>query len=78
LIEVEDVGRALIQDELFGPVMVLERFADEAHAIERANATRYGLAASVWTSDAAKARWVAIAVVRAARSVALVDSRARS
>lgn len=58
LIEVEDLNSPLIQNELFGPVMVVERFTDENDAVKRANATRYGLAASVWTSDATKARRV--------------------
>jgi betaine-aldehyde dehydrogenase len=36
---------------LFGPIVSLERFTDEADAIARANATRFGLAASVYTND---------------------------
>ena len=40
---------ALAQDEVFGPVLVAMRFADEAEAIRLANGTRYGLAAGVWT-----------------------------
>lgn len=59
LIAVEDLASPLVQNELFGPVMVIERFADEDDAVMRANATRYGLAASVWSGDAGKARRVA-------------------
>lgn len=59
LIAVEDLGSPLVQNELFGPVMVIERFKDEDEAVLRANATRYGLAASVWSGDAARARRVA-------------------
>jgi len=59
LVEVEDLASPMIQDELFGPLLVIERFRDEEDAVERANATRYGLAASVWTLDASKARRVA-------------------
>lgn len=59
LIEVEDTSSPLIQQELFGPLLVLERFRDEAEAVLRSNATRYSLASSVWTRDATKARRVA-------------------
>jgi acyl-CoA reductase-like NAD-dependent aldehyde dehydrogenase len=53
LVEVSDLSSKYIQEELFGPVLVIERYRDQADAIARANATRYGLAASVWTSDRA-------------------------
>jgi aldehyde dehydrogenase (NAD+) len=38
-------------DEIFGPVLVVQPFADEAEAIRIANATPYGLVAGVWTRD---------------------------
>ena len=41
----------MVQDELFGPIISIERFSDEAEALVKANATRYGLAASVYTND---------------------------
>lgn len=47
----DDVDSWLVQDELFGPIITLERFGDEAEAIARANATRFGLASSVYTRD---------------------------
>ncbi|TAL75612.1 MAG: aldehyde dehydrogenase family protein [Burkholderiaceae bacterium] len=59
LVEVENLDSKFIQDELFGPLMVIEHFKDEADAIRRSNATRYSLAASVWTQDGTKARRVA-------------------
>ena len=47
------------QEEIFGPVVTLLPFDDEAEAIELANATTYGLAASVWTTNLARAHRVA-------------------
>ncbi|MFW5918102.1 MAG: aldehyde dehydrogenase family protein, partial [Haloferacaceae archaeon] len=46
-------------EELFGPVLTLYRFESEAEAIRRANDTRYGLYAVVWTNDLSRAHRVA-------------------
>jgi len=59
LVEVPVLASKYIQDELFGPVLVIERYRDPAEAIARANATRYGLAASVWTTDRAVGQAIA-------------------
>ena len=59
LVEVHDLKSEFIQDELFGPLLVIERFMSEDDAVTRANATRFGLAASVWSTDAKKIRRIA-------------------
>jgi aminomuconate-semialdehyde/2-hydroxymuconate-6-semialdehyde dehydrogenase len=51
-------GSPLLTREVFGPVLTAQRFRDEAEAITLANATDYGLAATVYTGDEARARRV--------------------
>ena len=45
----------IIQNEVFGPVITVQSFTDEAQAVEYANGVEYALASSVWTKDHARA-----------------------
>ena len=48
----------IVQEEIFGPVLVVQTFADEKEAVRLANDTIYGLAGAVFTNDVAKAHRV--------------------
>lgn len=54
-----DPGAVIAQEEVFGPVLGLFPFADEADAIRLANGTEFGLVAGIWTKDGARQHRVA-------------------
>jgi aminomuconate-semialdehyde/2-hydroxymuconate-6-semialdehyde dehydrogenase len=58
---IEDLGPdcQTNQEEIFGPVVTLQPFKTEDEALQRANATSYGLAATIWTQDISKANRMA-------------------
>jgi betaine-aldehyde dehydrogenase len=55
-------GTRVWREEVFGPVVAVTPFDDEAHAVTLANDTPYGLSGSVWTGNGARALRVARAV----------------
>ncbi|MCW5684066.1 MAG: aldehyde dehydrogenase family protein [Pseudolabrys sp.] len=59
-----DVGHdmRISQEEIFGPVVSVVRFSDEADALRKANGTRYSLAAGVWSRDIGRVHRFAKAV----------------
>jgi aldehyde dehydrogenase (NAD+)/betaine-aldehyde dehydrogenase len=58
---IDDVDPAslIAQEEIFGPVLTVNRFSDEDEAITLANGTQYGLLGAVWTTDLSRAHRLA-------------------
>jgi acyl-CoA reductase-like NAD-dependent aldehyde dehydrogenase len=59
LLEITNTESPYVQEELFGPLVIAEAFRSDEEAIERSNATRYGLAASIWTRNQRLAHHIA-------------------
>lgn len=58
ILEAADPSLRIVQEEIFGPVLVVQKFRSEEEAIRLANGTKYGLAGAVFTNDGAKAQRV--------------------
>ena len=67
-------GAELAQEEVFGPVLAVLDFDDEAEALATANASRFGLAASIWTSNLDRAHRLARRLRAGTVSVNTVDA----
>lgn len=62
LFTIDDVNSPMVQEELFGPIVSIETFEDEQEAVAKANATQYGLAASVFTQNLNRATRISRAI----------------
>ena len=62
MLQIAGDNTSVIDEEIFGPVLSVDTFSNEEEAIFKANNTRYGLAASVWSRDIRKAKRVASSI----------------
>ncbi|HEV3267018.1 MAG TPA: aldehyde dehydrogenase family protein [Acidimicrobiales bacterium] len=69
VLETNDTSSRAFQEEIFGPVVSVVRFSDEAEAIAIANESPYGLSGSIWSRDIGRALRVARGVETGALSV---------
>ena len=69
VLETSDTSSRAFQEEIFGPVVSVVRFSDEAQAIAIANESPYGLSGSIWSRDIGRALRVARGVETGALSV---------
>jgi acyl-CoA reductase-like NAD-dependent aldehyde dehydrogenase len=69
VLETNDMTSRSFQEEIFGPVVSVVRFADEAEAISIANESPYGLSGSIWSRDIGRALRVARGVETGALSI---------
>jgi betaine-aldehyde dehydrogenase len=74
VVAVDDPGARVWREEVFGPVLAVMPFDDEAHAVELANDTEYGLSGSIFTSDLGKGLRVARGVEAGNLSVNSISS----
>jgi len=59
ILQKADAKSQIMNEEVFGPVLAVTRFRDEEEVLKLANATRFGLAAGVWTRDLSRAHTMA-------------------
>lgn len=69
VVQAESLSDRCMSEEIFGPIVSVFRFKDEAQAIEIANQTEYGLSGSIWTRDLGRAIRVSRAIASGNLSV---------
>jgi acyl-CoA reductase-like NAD-dependent aldehyde dehydrogenase len=62
LVRLREAHGPLVDEEVFGPILSVQTFTSEEEAVAKANASRFGLAASVWTRELRRAQRVAGAI----------------